>query len=102
MDQFKVYANKLWILVSICLLAFGSMVVDGLQMIGLMSLTLAVGYATKPSHRILGWVSFGFTVLLVLGIACKVAHLNYADFTIGVALAGVVATFGYSWATRKL
>ncbi len=102
MNRFKIDALQVWIALSIVLGLFGSYVIEGLSYIGFMSLTLAIGYATRPSDMTLGRIFFAFTVLLTMAMGCKVAHLNYADFTIGVALAGLVVTFGYGWATRKL
>jgi hypothetical protein len=85
----------LWIRISITGLAIGYLLTFAfpdsdpamiLRSLSWLSLILAVGYFSRPSHRVFGRTAFAGSILIAAGIVMKVLHLPYADLTLVTGL----------------
>lgn len=66
-----------------------------------LSSLLSVGYYSTPSNSVYGKISFGFVLLLVIGIMFKVLHYEGADAMVVIGLAGLLTTFAWRWKKEK-
>ena len=64
---------------------------------GWITFLLAVGYLSTPTNSKYGKISFGFVVIMIIGIVMKVLHLAWANELILVGIAGVIFTYVIMW-----